>query len=359
MGSNQDDIASFGHEVHAKLARWISLSEQAGNISPEENAEFHAWLSASPDNRKSFSELKAIWRLMGRLEPVAPAVGQWPKIVASIQLEKQRESGQRIHHLNQIITPHLLRSHRMWIHAYRVAAILVVAVGIYFAQSYVRLSGLSADGIGLREVTTVNAQRTEVGLPDGTIAYLNVASKLSFPEHFSGSVREVRLEGEAYFEVEPEGDPFVVRTSVAVVRDLSTEFNVKARDGKVQVVVRTGRVAVHSVEPVPAEEVELVAGEMTEVEKDRRPSVPKKVDVGRFLAWRKGILVFDRTPLPEVTKELERQYNIQSQISDPILEKRTVTGTFEGKQFDDVLSAICLALDLRYRHISSGVLIFQ
>lgn len=42
---------------------------------------------------------------------------------------------------------------------------------------------------------------TSLTLPDGTIAYLNSESSLSYPSRFNGDFRKVKLSGEAYFEV--------------------------------------------------------------------------------------------------------------------------------------------------------------
>ena len=77
-------------------------------------------------------------------------------------------------------------------------------------------------------IVSVNkGQRAGITLPDGTIVHLNSESKLTYTPDFNGKLREVVLEGEAFFEVTPNKEkPFIVKTSVFDVEVLGTSFNV-------------------------------------------------------------------------------------------------------------------------------------
>lgn len=73
---------------------------------------------------------------------------------------------------------------------------------------------------------------SEVVLSDGTRVTLNASSRLRYPTSFDGSVREVWLDGEAYFDVSRDPrKPFVVHTERQRIRVLGTSFNVMAYDG--------------------------------------------------------------------------------------------------------------------------------
>ena len=64
-------------------------------------------------------------------------------------------------------------------------------------------------------------------LSDGTRVWLNADSKITYPVAFNGNTREVRLEGEAFFDVKKNGQaPFTVNTDRLKVRVLGTRFNV-------------------------------------------------------------------------------------------------------------------------------------
>ena len=66
-------------------------------------------------------------------------------------------------------------------------------------------------------------------LSDGTKIWLNSQSKLIYPTQFSDKERNVRLEGEAFFDVaHKEHLPFVVHSPLLAIKVLGTKFNVKA-----------------------------------------------------------------------------------------------------------------------------------
>jgi transmembrane sensor len=67
--------------------------------------------------------------------------------------------------------------------------------------------------------------RSEFYLPDSTKVYLNSKTSLSYPLVFSDNIREVKLSGEAYFEVaENKEVPFVVNTGRINIEVTGTEF---------------------------------------------------------------------------------------------------------------------------------------
>src|SRR5690606_4549797 len=72
-----------------------------------------------------------------------------------------------------------------------------------------------------------------IKLPDGSTVLLNTGSTLDFPEAFDAQTREVRLSGEAFFNIrEDQARPFVVHTGALKTTVLGTSFNVKAYEGE-------------------------------------------------------------------------------------------------------------------------------
>lgn len=72
-------------------------------------------------------------------------------------------------------------------------------------------------------VTSANATVQDT-LPDGSTAFLNKKSELSFEYNVKEKTRRVKLKGEAYFAVKHEEDkPFVIETGEILVRDIGTE----------------------------------------------------------------------------------------------------------------------------------------
>ncbi|MBA3318204.1 MAG: FecR domain-containing protein, partial [Gemmatimonadales bacterium] len=118
---------------------------------------------------------------------------------------------------------------RSWRRRLAVAALgaAVVAAGILVAFALTSRDGISQNPAP-RVLSTPSGQRAGFQLPDGTKVILGVASSLRHPPAFDTSVREIELEGEAYFEVAPDTRrPFIVRARNLVAEDLGTDFLVR------------------------------------------------------------------------------------------------------------------------------------
>jgi len=98
-------------------------------------------------------------------------------------------------------------------------------------------------------------------LGDGSTIYLASNASLSYPKSFTGSKREVSLQGEALFDIAKNpAKPFLIETEKVTVRVLGTAFKVKScRDGKFELAVQRGRVKV--TEKEGGNSLEVVAGQ--------------------------------------------------------------------------------------------------
>ena len=88
---------------------------------------------------------------------------------------------------------------------------------------------------------------SKLTLADGSQVWLNAGSKLLYPEKFSGSQREVTLEGEGFFEVTKNAQmPFLVHAGKITLKVLGTRFNVKAysEDPDIETTLISGKVQV-------------------------------------------------------------------------------------------------------------------
>lgn len=86
-------------------------------------------------------------------------------------------------------------------------------------------------------------------LPDSSSVLLLPGSTLSYPVGFAADVREVNLEGAAFFEIaKRRQQPFLVSANGLLTKVTGTSFSVRAfkREKNVEVVVKTGRVLIYS-----------------------------------------------------------------------------------------------------------------
>ncbi|MDP4186403.1 MAG: FecR family protein, partial [Bacteroidota bacterium] len=127
----------------------------------------------------------------------------------------------------------------------RVAAAILLVIGagylIYnFSSSYRNFNPRN-----MIVVTDSTEILRNIVLPDGSHVQLNISSKLSFPNTFTGSTREVTITGEAFFEVVHNPKmPFIIHAAGSKIKVLGTSFNVKAysKTNIVEVIVKSGKV---------------------------------------------------------------------------------------------------------------------
>lgn len=166
-------------------------------------------------------------------------------------------------------------------------------------------------------------------LADGTKVWVNSSSQLEYPQEFKrGQPREVKLVGEAYFEVEHAKDwPFIVHTGDVQTKVLGTKFNVKAYVGmpEIQVSVKTGKVMVMKKNETLAtliqnQELNVPTMSTTALPVVREKELKSKV-VG---SWTSGYLEYEDESIATIIADLERFYRIKirldrSSISDKII----------------------------------------
>ena len=92
---------------------------------------------------------------------------------------------------------------------------------------YLRPDTLIPVALAWHKVIVPRGGEFQISLEDGTRVWLNSESTLKYPEVFTGTTREVFLEGEAYFEVARNTNcPFIVHTGIQNVRVLGTSFGI-------------------------------------------------------------------------------------------------------------------------------------
>jgi len=170
----------------------------------------------------------------------------------------------------------------------------------------------SADWI---EVQTAANETRELVLPDGSIITLNENSSLAYEANLNeATTRQVRLQGEAYFDVERRPkQAFTIETNRAEVRVLGTSFNVRAltEESEMEVEVTSGLVAVRAL--ANNEEVKLEAKEAV-ILNAADQLVEKEAPLLNRQAWRTGELNFRNTPVTEALEAIERYYGVDFNI---------------------------------------------
>ncbi|MGE8292645.1 MAG: FecR family protein [Sphingobacterium sp.] len=152
----------------------------------------------------------------------------------------------------------------------------------------------------------------QVTLPDGTKVWLNSSSKLTYPLVFREDERIVRLEGEAYFEVDRmirngEKKKFIVQTQDQNIEVTGTEFNVSAyNDDK-----RTVTTLVNGAITIVSDSRRMALRPNEQATLSEKGIVKRNVDVQHFIAWKNDKFLFYETGLTDVMRAISRWYNIE------------------------------------------------
>ena len=223
-----------------------------------------------------------------------------------------------------------VRSLRKYGSLLRIAAVLVIAFGVYFALFHNSST----------EVQTLVAQQTTVELPDATQVILNADSKIEYNTTDWKADRQVSLDGEAYFKV-AKGARFDVLTSQGTVSVVGTEFNVKQRNDYFEVQCYEGVVNVSSGNISKT----LRAGDIY-----RRLNDKFSQDKTTLTAphWTQNRSMFKAIPFESVIAEMERQYNIKITL-EHVNADRLFTGGFMHNDIEKALLSITQPMGLNYR----------
>ena len=199
-----------------------------------------------------------------------------------------------------------------------------------------------------------------VSLPDGTQVRLGPNSRLSYPQAFDGTNREVELTGQAFFSVAKNKEkPFIVRTPRMDVTAIGTAFEVfnYAYENRVETILLEGKVKVDVEDPVTTrrQEVFLTPDEMLVYDKKNNRVQVKPVDAGTYSAWReKGILTFENERLSRILSRLEPWFGQKIECPKEIADKYRFTFKVRDESLERILFILSNASPVRYRAKGDG-----
>ncbi len=187
-------------------------------------------------------------------------------------------------------------------------------------------------------------KRFELQLSDGTIVHLNSGTTLKYPVKFiAGENRQVFLDGEAFFDVtKDKTHPFVVNADNLNVRVLGTHFNVSnyPEDNFTDVVLVEGSVGLYTAkEQFNAEKNTILKpGFKGSFSKINNQIKTKAVVTDVYTAWIKGGLTFRDMTFKDISKKLERHYNITIVNQNGKLSNEKFNASFGDEPIAKVLS---------------------
>lgn len=309
------------------------------SLSDEEQSQLESWLAQSEENRTLAKDLEEAWEVSG-------ALGSTPEVDLDHEfsfLEAKMDEAE------EETPPILLNDSPIeenqtgynWLKISGIAASIAALMIVAYFLAPSEIENLPDDW---KEVLASTGQK-EVALPDGSKVILNKNSKLSYPENFAGAERSVRLEGEAFFKVQPDQEhPFIVRSGQQKIEVLGTSFNVRNYSGEPTSSVQ---VAEGKVRFTPTEGIEglvLLPGNRatfnrasTEVHKEDKASP-------NGYGWASNALTYKNAPLGKICQELEGIYDVDIQLLDQEGRNCPFSGTFKQMTPRKILSQIAVVM---------------
>lgn len=223
--------------------------------------------------------------------------------------------------------------------AYAVASCLVLFVGVYFYF------------FQQTTYSTQLAQKKVFELPDGSKAHLNADSEITFRTYGWTQNKEVKLKGEAFFDVE-KGKSFIVIAKQGTVEVLGTAFSVKDRKSQFSVVCFTGKVLVKTPQKEP---VTLAKGQALSVKNQKLKRFQTNAESP---SWTNNESTFSSVDIKEVVEELELQYNITIKGKEN-LKSANFSGRFPHDNINKAVKTVFKAMQVPYRVDKEGNIVIK
>lgn len=224
-------------------------------------------------------------------------------------------------------TPKVVPLYRNWM--FRVAAILVLGIGMFFTYQNASTASYSAE----------NGEETTFSLPDNSEVVLNSGSEIDFKKWNWDDNRNLNLSGEAYFKV-AKGKKFQVNTNLGKVSVLGTQFNVKARNNRFDVTCYEGRVQVNYND----QEVILTQGQTVSFANNSK-IISQTVSDSKPL-WTVEQIAFEKETLSAIIEEIQRTYNITIETKNTA-SSQLFTGKIPADNIDVALQIIASSYHLK------------
>lgn len=377
------------HQYSDRIVRLLQLY-LLGDITEEERQELEDWCEETPRNRKLFEQIcqedlfskersvyekvndtKAFSVFEKRVRRVSPrSIGNWWKYAAVLLFPILVVGSWRLMHETEQVS--VVASSVAPIQPGCSQAVLVLDDGrkVFLKEEeegvisedkeitvtgekdrlvYTSSEGKNVDEIRFNELEVPRGGEYKVRLADGTLVYLNSATRMKYPVKFDEKERKVYLSGEAYFEVAKDPErPFFVEMEGVEVRVYGTSFNVNTHQkGNIQTVLVKGSIGVKVLSS--GMESVIRPGQMAEFKQGNTKVDVKDVNVAVYTDWKDGIFRFENQRLEDILTVLSNWYDVDVFYQTASVKELHFSGYMERyKDVSVILEAITLSTGVTF-----------
>lgn len=208
-------------------------------------------------------------------------------------------------------------------------------------------------------------KKSQLTLSDGSKAWINSGSKLTYPTVFTKGKREVVLEGEVIFEVAHNAEsPFHVLADGNDIKVLGTVFDVSsyADDDHISTALQSGSVEITYTDRSrffnTEKSIKIVPGTLASYNKKERKIETKKTDIAPYFSWRDGEFIFQNNDLQHIMKKISRHYGVAITIVDRTLARQTFSGNLDiDNDLDFVMEIMKRTSRFEFERKDNGIII--
>lgn len=306
-----------------------------GSLSSKEKGQVVSWKNESDKNTQIFNDSLKAWERIQQLQTMQ-------KYNASEALVKVNQKIQKT------------KTVRLFSVLQKIAAVLIlplIITTVYLATNFQPQKVAKSEW---HTIKTPPGIRSEFVLPDGTKVILNSKTTLIYPVAFNGVTRNVKLNGEAYFDVaENKKQPFIVNTGKINIEVTGTEFKASnyANEDLTEIVLVEGNVRLFQGDYFGQKEIikAMVPGEKASFIASENKLYYENVEVEKYISWKNGILMFRDDSMQEIVRRLNRWYNVEIQLTGKDLGDYVYTATFQDESLYQILELLKLSAPIDYK----------
>ena len=305
-----------------------------GNASSSEVIEAKEWIAKNEENEKEFIQLYEAWHgsLAAHHDLIDP-----DKAYARFQKENTNNG----------------KSNYKYILGLAASLLLISFAGLFFYNKH------HAAATQWNEIVVAKGKTQKITLPDGTLVFINAGSSFKYNSDFGAKDRNVILDGEARFDIAKSKNniPFIVNAAGFTIRDIGTIFNVRAykEDKAFETSVLEGEVSVEgkiSGQESEESKVFVSANQLVRIKQNTRNQETVNhtkeqtvtrikplqiIDIPRenqdeYNGWMNDIVAFNDTGFDDISRALDRKFNVNIMLEDAALSEFHYTGTFKNPE---------------------------
>jgi ferric-dicitrate binding protein FerR (iron transport regulator) len=325
-----------------KEIRDLAILYWEGTISPRGETVLFEFIS-DETNRKKFARWEKEW--------------QHSHITADTVNKEWKRFRNRVHTREAISAETAVGHPAVWwkkTAAAAAIALILMATGI---------GSIKTAALFNREIFTVEApsgEKSKVTLPDGSIVWLNAASRITYSNRFNTGDRTVRLDGEAYFEVTRQKNrtPFTVKIRDYDVTVKGTKFNISSYPGDqyVKTTLMEGLVTLSYRD----EQYPMQPGEQMQLDVRTRQLRLHRVNTKQYKSWMDDNLVYDEITLEELLNRLSRQYNVKIHVQPDILPDSRFSISLNNREtVEEILQGIAKIIPFKYKYQNNNIYVLN